>query len=237
MKGNYILNEATKVNVKCDFYLIKGILENLLNYLGFADRYHFVKGEVASMHPKRSAKIYLDDTFLGVIGEVHPSLCKEEIYVCEISLNNELLEKKHFSKEICKLNTKEEKNNIEFGLRMHSILENIDFANPDYSLLSDFEARKVKAFIDTGILYGFIDLYKEYEFMYTSDFEYHGIIDLLIIKENENIIVDYKLKHTDDEAYLKQLAGYKKYIQKINGKKTLVYLYSILDEKLINFDI
>ena len=87
MKGNYILNEATKVNVKCDFYLIKGILENLLNYLGFADRYHFVKGEVDSMHPKRSAKIYLDDTFLGVIGEVHPSLCKEEIYVCEISLN------------------------------------------------------------------------------------------------------------------------------------------------------
>ncbi len=87
MKGNYILNEATKVNVKCDFYLIKGILENLLNYLGFAGRYRFVKGEVDSMHPKRSAKIYLDDIFLGLIGEVHPSLCKEEIYVCEISLN------------------------------------------------------------------------------------------------------------------------------------------------------
>lgn len=87
MKGNYILNEATKVNVKCDFYLIKGMVENLLDYLGFAGRYHFVKAEVDSMHPKRSAKIYLDDTFLGVIGEVHPSLCKEEIYVCEISLN------------------------------------------------------------------------------------------------------------------------------------------------------
>ncbi len=87
MKGNYILNEATKVNVKCDFYLIKGMVENLLDYLGFAGRYHFVKTEVDSMHPKRSAKIYLDDTFLGVIGEVHPSLCKEEIYVCEISLN------------------------------------------------------------------------------------------------------------------------------------------------------
>ncbi len=87
MKGNYILNEATKVNVKCDFYLIKGIVENLLDYLGFAGRYHFVKAEVDSMHPKRSTKIYLDDTFLGIIGEVHPSLCKEEIYVCEISLN------------------------------------------------------------------------------------------------------------------------------------------------------
>lgn len=87
MKGNYIINDATKVNVKCDFYLIKGILENLLDYLGFAGRYHFVKGEIDSMHPKRSAKIYLDDIFLGIIGEVRPSLCKEEIYVCEISLN------------------------------------------------------------------------------------------------------------------------------------------------------
>ena len=87
MKGNYILNEATKVNVKCDFYLIKGIVENLLDYLGFNGRYRFVKSEIDNMHPKRSAKIYLDDTFLGIIGEVHPSLCKDEIYVCEISLN------------------------------------------------------------------------------------------------------------------------------------------------------
>lgn len=87
MKGNYILNEATKVNAKCDFYLIKGIVENLLDYLGFNGRYRFVKSEIDNMHPKRSAKIYLDDTFLGIIGEVHPSLCKDEIYVCEISLN------------------------------------------------------------------------------------------------------------------------------------------------------
>ena len=87
MKGNYIINEATKVNVKCDFYLIKGILENLLDYLGFNGRYRFAKSEIDNMHPKRSAKIYLDDTFLGVIGEIHPSLCKDEIYVCEISLN------------------------------------------------------------------------------------------------------------------------------------------------------
>ena len=87
MKGNYIINDATKVNVKCDFYLIKGIVENLLDYLGFNGRYRFVKSEIDNMHPKRSAKIYLDDTFLGVIGEVHPSLCKDEIYVCEISLN------------------------------------------------------------------------------------------------------------------------------------------------------
>ena len=67
--------------------MIKGIVENFLDYLGFAGRYHFAKARVDSMHPKRSAKIYLDDIFLGIIGEVHPNLCKDEIYVCEISLN------------------------------------------------------------------------------------------------------------------------------------------------------
>lgn len=87
MKGNYIINEATKVNVPTDFYLIKGVVENLLDYLGFAGQYKFVKSEIPSMHPKRSAMIYLHDTFLGIIGEVHPSISKDEIYVCEISLN------------------------------------------------------------------------------------------------------------------------------------------------------
>ena len=87
MKGNYIINEATKVNVPTDFYLIKGVVENLLDYLGFAGQYKFVKSKIPSMHPKRSAMIYLQDTFLGIIGEVHPSISKDEIYVCEISLN------------------------------------------------------------------------------------------------------------------------------------------------------
>lgn len=87
MKGSYIINEATKVNVPTDFYLIKGVVENLLDYLGFAGQYKFVKSKIDSMHPKRSAMIYLQDTFLGIIGEVHPSISKDEIYVCEISLN------------------------------------------------------------------------------------------------------------------------------------------------------
>ena len=87
MHGDYIINEATKTSIKCDFYLIKGIVEDLLDYLGFKDRYHFVKSEIDSMHPKRSAKIYLDNIFLGIIGEVHPEVCKDEMYVCEISLN------------------------------------------------------------------------------------------------------------------------------------------------------
>ena len=112
---------------------------------------------------------------------------------------------------------------------MHEIFENFNFEKEDYTNLNEFEKQKIKAFVDTKILESTKEIYKEYEFM---DEEYHGIIDLLLIKENENIIVDYKLKNTKDEAYLKQINGYKKYIEKITSKKTKTYLYSILDEIL-----
>ena len=64
----------------------------------------------------------------------------------------------------------------------------------------------------------------------------HGFIDLLIIKDNSCVIVDYKLKNTQDEAYIKQLNGYKNYVRKITGKDTSIYLYSIIDSKLVNLD-
>ena len=47
--------------------------------------------------------------------------------------------------------------------------------------------------------------------------------------ENE----DYpkKLKNIDNEAYDKQLIGYRKYIQEKTKKPVKCYLYSLLDEK------
>ena len=41
MKGNYILNEATKVNVKCDFYLIKSEIQNVM--LGYDEANNLAK--------------------------------------------------------------------------------------------------------------------------------------------------------------------------------------------------
>lgn len=86
MKGNYLVNEWQNALVKVDFYLIKGVVENLLDYLGFKNRYSFVKEEIDSLHPGISAGIYLDREKIGVIGRVHPGLKKDEIYVCELSM-------------------------------------------------------------------------------------------------------------------------------------------------------
>jgi len=100
-KGNYISNEWQNLFAKCDFYHMKGIVENLLDYLGFKNRYTFKKEEIEQMHPGICAKIYLDREEIGVIGRVHPSYKKDEIYLAELSLT------KLYNKQIKPLKFKE----------------------------------------------------------------------------------------------------------------------------------
>ena len=86
MSGNYIINRWQNSLIKTDFYLIKGVLENVLDYMGFKNRYEFERANVPNMHPGICAKILLDKELLGVIGKVHPSTLKDDVFVAEISL-------------------------------------------------------------------------------------------------------------------------------------------------------
>lgn len=86
MKGNYVTN-SWKGSIKVDFYLMKGIVESILDYLGFKNRYSFVKSTVKDLHPGVSADVLLDHKRIGIMGRVHPKTCKDEVYVCELSLN------------------------------------------------------------------------------------------------------------------------------------------------------
>ena len=89
MSGNYLTNGVLGINVKVDFFVLKGIVENLLDYLGFKNRYSFVQAnDLSEMHPNMSARIMLDRNEIGIIGRVHPSIKKDEIYVCELNLNS-----------------------------------------------------------------------------------------------------------------------------------------------------
>lgn len=89
MSGNYLTNGVLGINVKVDFFVLKGIVENLLDYLGFKNRYSFVQvNDLPEMHPNMSARIMLDRNEIGIIGRVHPSIKKDEIYICELNLNS-----------------------------------------------------------------------------------------------------------------------------------------------------
>jgi len=86
IKGNYLINDWQHTSTVCDFYTLKGIVENLLDYLGFKNRYTFEAATLPEMHPGMSAKIILDREVIGVIGRVHPSYKKDEIYLAELSV-------------------------------------------------------------------------------------------------------------------------------------------------------
>ncbi len=74
---------------KFNFYDIKGILEDLLDYLGYKDRYTLEVRELPKeLHPYQSANIILNGKEIGIIGKVNPSIYKDDIFVLEISVKN-----------------------------------------------------------------------------------------------------------------------------------------------------
>ena len=88
-----LFHEATWHDAKkpVDFYLTKGIVEYLMSSLGITDGIRYeATAEYKEMHPGRTAKIYVNDELVGLIGEVHPSLAKElkikPTYVFELDL-------------------------------------------------------------------------------------------------------------------------------------------------------
>ena len=111
-------------------------------------------------------------------------------------------------------------------------MELIDFKNPDYSELGVKEKEKINNFIKKVEINN-ANIFKEYEFICNENSTtYHGIIDLMLEYPDNIKIIDYKLKNIHDDDYLKQLNGYKRYIQKTYNKETKIFLYSILDDHL-----
>ena len=93
MTGEYYLGIDTKKNV--DFYVIKGVAEEVLDYLGYGNRYSFVlpKETLDEFHPGQVAEINVNGEVVGVIGRIHPQISKDAVYVLEINLDKLLAKK------------------------------------------------------------------------------------------------------------------------------------------------
>ena len=87
MSGNYLVNDWQNTT-KVDFYLVKGILENLLDYMGYSNRYSLKKAKYDDFHPGICGNILLDNKKIGVIGKINPAITKEDIYIIELNLEN-----------------------------------------------------------------------------------------------------------------------------------------------------
>ena len=140
MTGKYFLGLNNNKNV--DFYAIKGVLEEILEYLGYAGRYTLVKQEMPKeFHPGQSAYINVNGTNVGIIGKLHPNVTKDDVYVFEINLD-EL-----FKKRVGKMKYKEIskfpniKKDVAFVVDKNIISKDIEkvIKNAGGSLLIDIE--------------------------------------------------------------------------------------------------
>lgn len=86
LSGELIKGINTKI--ESDFYYLKGMLENLLDYLGYKGRYEFIlTKDYSELHPYAQANILVDNKSIGFIGKINPTVISENVYVLEINLN------------------------------------------------------------------------------------------------------------------------------------------------------
>ena len=161
----------------------------------------------------------------------------DNLNVIEQEIKEEYIEESHYSKDTLHLITKEEQELMDFGTKVHEVLEQLDFSNPDFSNipLPSWLIEKIKMFLQNPLIKEnlYNKMYKEYEFTYLeNNVSSYGIIDLLIETPDKMIIIDYKLKEINDENYFSQLNGYRKVIKNKTNKQTECYLYSIMDNYL-----
>ena len=160
-----------------------------------------------------------------------------KLNVSEYTYEKQILTKEHFSKSVNSLIDKNTMNNMRFGTKIHKLFELVDFKNPEFDKLAmtDYEKQCIIKFLSQPLLTNInsANIVKEYEFYTNIDNEEkHGIIDLILEYDDHIDIIDYKLKSINDINYVKQLDGYRKYIENKSRKKVDIYLYSIIDKTM-----
>jgi len=220
------VKNTVKIKYRSFLDILKSIWTNLIPYKRQID--------VTSIGLTKNYNLIKPSNYDKTLEKKGKSLTYEEVeYRIELSENLK------FSKTTKNLLSQEEKEAIQMGLRFHEIFELIDFNHPDYRGLTAFEEKKVKEFLNQPLLKNIENskIYKEFEFIDREKEKIkQGMIDLLIEQEDKIIIIDYKLKKVMDQAYIKQLTGYKNYIYKKTNKPIEVYLYSILESKFIEVE-
>lgn len=183
---------------------------SLIHYLGLEDTY--------------SAPYHLSKDLLGTSEKANKDI---HIVSKEVSIVPEEIISRKASKN------KDENVNedlLRFGTEIHYLLEIFDFDSKDFSYIKDEKMKKyVRNVTSTKIFENVKNNQVLHEYQFKDDLNnVSGIIDCLVVKDDEIDIVDFKLKKLDDEKYVLQLHSYSDYIKQITSKKIKMYLVSAI---------
>ena len=213
-------------------------LDDRLNYRSFLDILNSVYKDISPF----VTDINIDD--LGISKDY--DLSKKVDYRNLLNKTNDSIEKvilpsyekdvikKRLSKVNNDLINSDLRNKMSFGTEVHSIFEMFDFKRKDLYTVPVKYRKYIEGFLNSGIDFFNGNIYKEYEFVYNDTINdiVHGKIDLMIEYNDCILIIDYKLKDLSEELYIKQLNGYKRFIEEKTNKTVKIYLYSIIDKEL-----
>lgn len=96
MSGSIQKSRWQSIDIKADFYTMKGLLEELLASVGFEGKRVVIKEntvDTKAFHPYQSACLYLGKELVGIFGTIHPAMAKryEVSDVVMAELNMEVL--------------------------------------------------------------------------------------------------------------------------------------------------
>lgn len=157
------------------------------------------------------------------------STLKEDQIICFDSINiegKEIVRKKASKQKSVDANEEA----LDFGTKIHYALELLDYKTKDTSFIKDNKMKKYVENVVSSFVFRDVENAKimhEYRF-FDEVTGVNGIIDCLIIKNDEIDIVDFKLKNISDFHYDEQLNIYADYVKKISTLPIKKYLISAI---------
>ncbi|MGD9909926.1 MAG: UvrD-helicase domain-containing protein [Candidatus Izemoplasmatales bacterium] len=155
-----------------------------------------------------------------------------------ISFVSKNVEMTHFSKEQLSIPSKSQIEAMNFGSEVHLQMEAFPWKNyhQAISLVDPSFKRYIEKFYERfeEDIKESISILQEYAFTENKeDKTYHGVIDFIIIKKTEVIVIDYKLKNIEDEAYIMQVTGYMDYLKGYFPNHQMKgFLYSLISTEM-----
>ena len=206
-KNNAKVSIQLPHNSSClsDIYSLSGITNNYFeDYLLFDEDIKLIKEEKAQK-------------------EVKPLELKE------VNVPSSIIKKQKASKESGEV----DEDLLLFGTQVHAVLEGLDFTHKENNQVEPRFKKIVNNVLSCPLFAGVTNEMVKPEFKYYDETNnVTGIIDCLVDKPDEILIIDYKLKNIDDSEYENQLKTYYSYISKVSNKPIKMYLLAALTGEL-----
>lgn len=185
---NLISKNWNSEGINKDFYTLKGVVINLLDYLNITDkRYKIVETKNDLLHPYIGANLLIDNKEIGFFGKINPLVINEDIYVLELDLNS-LLNVKTPSPKYNEL-SKYPSNNFDIAFLMDKSVTSFDCINLIKRSVKNLEKVEVFDYYDKDL-----DNKKALAFSLSFNSKDETLSDEFIKNEIAKLITNFKNK-------------------------------------------